>query len=105
MILIKVSQLKKANRLLKDLNSLLSKGMSKIHLKVTIEKIRGTQKVRLQVSSWGAPAHADIIEISNFMLQSKNQSKKVCGFCLVFISKGIMTFQNQRVHGFCGTKL
>ena len=108
MILIKVSQLKKTNRLLKDLNSLLSKGMSKIHLKVTIEKIRGTQKVRLQVSCWGAPAHADIIEISNFMLQSKNQrsaSKKVCGFCLVFISKGIMTFQNQRAHGFCGTKL
>ena len=82
--------------------------MSKIHLKVTIEKIRGTEKVLLQVSCWGGPAHADIIEFSNFMLQSKNQrsaSNKVCGFCLVFISKGIMTFQNQGVHGFRGTKL
>ena len=90
MILIKVSQLKKTNRLLKDLNSLLSKGMSKIHLKVTIEKIRGTQKVRLQVSCWGAPAHADIIEISNFMLQSKNQrsaSKKVWLLSCFFFRK------------------
>ena len=90
------------------MNSLLSKGMSKIHVKVTIEKIRGTQKVLLQVSCWGAPAHADIIEFSNFMLQSKNQrsaSKKVWLLSCFFFSKGIMTFQNQGVHGFCGTKL
>ena len=91
MILIKVSQLKKTNRLLKDLNSLLSKGMSKIHLKVTIEKIRGTQKVRLQVSSWGAPAHADIIEISNFMLQSIKirglRAKKCVAFVLFLFRK------------------
>ena len=45
----------------------LSKGMSNIYIKVTklvFSKLRFSKvKVRLQVSFWGAPAHADIIVI------------------------------------------
>ena len=58
--------------------------MSNIYLKVT-----------LQVSFWGAPTHADIIEFSNLLLQLKNQrsgSKTMCGFTIILILKGIMTF-------------
>ena len=51
-------------------------------------------KVRLQVSFWGAPAQADIIEFSDFLLQFKNQkarSKTARGFSISFILKEIMT--------------
>ena len=44
---------------------------------------------------WGAPTHADIIEFSNFLLQLKNErsgSKSVCGFSVILILKGVMTF-------------
>ena len=45
----------------------LSKGMSNIYIKVTklvFSKLRFSKvKVRLQVSFWGAPTHADIIVI------------------------------------------
>ena len=66
----------------------LSKGMSNIYSTVTIEKIWPTQK----------------FELSNFLLQLKNQrfgSKSVCGFSIAFILKGRMTFRSQRVHAFC----
>ena len=49
---------------------LLSKGMSNINLKVTVEKNRRSQnfdflslKICLQVSFWEGPTHADIIEL------------------------------------------
>ena len=61
------------NRLRKEINRSLIKEMSNIYLKVTIEKKWRAQnfdflglKIRLQVSFWGAPTHADIIEFSNF---------------------------------------
>ena len=57
--------------------------------------------VRLQVSFWGTPTHADIIEFSNFLLRPKNQrsgSKTVCGFSIVLILKGIMT---SKCHALC----
>ena len=44
---------------------------------------------------WGAPTHTDIIEFSNFLLQLKNErsgSKSVCGFSVILILKGVMTF-------------
>ena len=66
----------------------LSKGMSNIYSTVTIEKIWPTQN----------------FELSNFLLQLKNQrfgSKSVCGFSIVFILKGRMMFRSQRVHAFC----
>ena len=76
--------------------------MSCIYLKVTIEKNWRSQNFDIlglnishQVSFWGAPTHADIIEFSNFLLQLKNQksgSKTVCGFSIILILKGIMTF-------------
>ena len=56
------------------------------------------------MSSWGAPTPACIIEFSNFLLQHKNQkseSKTVSDFCIIFILKGIMTFESQTDHGFC----
>ena len=61
-------------------------------LKISIFQI---QKICQQVSYWGAPAHADIIEFLNFLLQLKNQrcgSKTVCGFSIILILKGSMTF-------------
>ena len=54
---------------IKGINRLISKGMSSIYLKVTVEKICRSQnldflslKIFHQVSFWGAPAQADIIE-------------------------------------------
>ena len=77
--------------------------MSKIYLKVTIhEKKWHSQnfdflgfKNLSPGQFWGAPTHEDIIEFSNFLLQLKNQrsgSKTVCGFSIILILKGIMTF-------------
>ena len=76
--------------------------MSNIYLKVTIEKKWSTQNfnsLSLKSSSpgqfLGAPTQADIIEFSSVLLQSKNQtpeSKTACGFSIIFILKGIMTF-------------
>ena len=84
------------------MNSLLSKEMSNIYLKVTIEKNWRSQtfdflslKNSHQVSFWGAPTHADIIEFENFLLQLKNQrsgNKTMCGFSIILSLKGIMTF-------------
>ena len=94
--------IKEINNLLKDINKLLSKGISNIYLKVIIEKKWHTlklnlevKKVRLEVSFRGTPTHAVIIQFSNFLLQLKNQrfgSKTVCGFSIIFILKEIMTF-------------
>ena len=96
------NQIKEINRLRKETNMLLNKGMSNIYVKVTIEKkcllktlILKVYKVRLQVSFWRAPSQEDIIEFLSLLLQLKNQrsrSKTVCGFSINFILKGIMTF-------------
>ena len=43
----------------------------------------------------GSSTHADIIEFSNFLVQFKRQRssiKTVCGFSIIFVLKGIMTF-------------
>ena len=48
-----------------------------------------------QVSSWGAPTLADTIEFQNFLVQLNNErsgSKTMCGFSIILILKGIMTF-------------
>ena len=48
-----------------------------------------------KVTFWGAPAQADIFEFENFLLQLENQRsdvKNVCGFSIILILKGIMTF-------------
>ena len=48
-----------------------------------------------QVRFWGAPTHADIIEFQNFLLQLKDErsgNKAVCGFSIILILEGIMTF-------------
>ena len=76
--------------------------MSNIYLTVTIEKSWSPQNfdfVSLNDLSpcqfWGAPTHAGIIEYQYFLLQLKNQrsrSKTVCGFSIILILKGIMTF-------------
>ena len=68
--------------------------MSNIHLKVTIEKNWGSQnffwvqKISHQVSVWEVPAHTDIIEFQNFLLQLKNKrsgSKTLCSFSIILI--------------------
>ena len=86
------NSVKEINRLRKEINRLLSKGMSNIYLKVTTEK---KWRISYFLSFWGAPTHADIIEFWNFILQLKNQrsgNKSVCGFSIILILKGIMTF-------------
>ena len=54
------------NRLRKELSRLLSKGMSNIYLKVTIDTFSNFDFLGLKNLSpgqfWGAPTHADIIE-------------------------------------------
>ena len=64
------NSVKEINRLIKEINRLLSKEMSNICLKVTIEKKkRGSQnfdflglKNLSPCQFWGAPTHEDIIE-------------------------------------------
>ena len=73
--------------------------MSNICLKVASEKKWGTQNfdfINLKKLSLGKffETHTDI-EFSNFLLQLKNErsgSKTLCGFCIIFILKRIMTF-------------
>ena len=77
------SSIKEINRLRKQINRLLSKGMSNIYLKsycwekVTYSKLfdfkKFVKKVPLQVRFWEAPTHADIIEFWNVSLQLKNK--------------------------------
>ena len=67
-----------------------------------MEKKSPTQNfgfLSLKVSSpyqfLGSSTHADITEFSKFLLKLKNQKfsrKTVCGFSIIFILKGIMTF-------------
>ena len=57
---------KKINRLRKERNTLLGKGMSNVYLKVTIETFSklpysGLKNV-LPGQFWGVPTHTDIIE-------------------------------------------
>ena len=96
------NSIKEINRLREEINRLLSKWMSNIYLKVTIEKNWRSQNFDFlslenlsQVSFLGAPTHADIIEFQSCLLQLKNQksgSKTVCGFSIILTLKGIMTF-------------
>ena len=98
------SSIKEINRLLKEIDRLISKGMSNIYFKVAIE-IKAMYSIlqfsKLKSSSpgqffGGAPSHADIIKFSNFLLQLINQrsgSKIVCGFSIILRLKGIMMFK------------
>ena len=63
------TSVKKINRLRKEINWLLSKGMLNIYLKATTEKNWRSQnfeflslKICHKASFWGAPTHADITE-------------------------------------------
>ena len=88
------NSIKEINRLGKEINRLLSKGMSNIYLKITVEKRWRTQNFDF-INSENLSPCGDIIEFSGFLLQLKNQrsgSKTVCGFSIIFILKGfIMT--------------
>ena len=46
---------------IKDINRSVNKRMPNIHLKITIEK-KFSVPIYLQVSFWGAPTHADMIQ-------------------------------------------
>ena len=60
------NSVKEINRLRREMNRLLSKGMSNIHLKVTIETLSNFnflgQKNLSPGLFWGALTHADIVE-------------------------------------------
>ena len=63
------SSIKEINRWRKEINRLISKGMSTIYSKVTIEKNWRSQNFNFQSIKnlspgqfWGAPTHAYIIE-------------------------------------------
>ena len=97
------NSIKAINRLGKEINRLLSKGMSDIFLKVTIEtfsKLRFTGfKKFVTMSVFG---ELQLMEISlNFKtsccnLKIRSWNKTVCGFSIILILKGIMTFQSQK---------
>ena len=90
-----VNSIKEINRLRKEINRLLSKGISDIYFKVTIGKNWRSLKI-------------SIFLLQNFLLQLKNQrpgSKTACTFSIILILKGIMTFLSQGVHAFCWTKI
>ena len=91
--------IKEINRLRKEINSLLSKGMSNIYLKVTIETFSKSTflgfKNWTQGQFWVAPTHTDIKEFQNLLFQLKNSSsgrETVSGFPIILILKGVMTF-------------
>ena len=90
---------KEINRLRKEINKLLNKGMSNIYLKVTTEmfsKLRFSRfKKFVTRSIFGSLTHTDIIEFGNSFLQLKNQrsgSKTMCDFSIILILKGVITF-------------
>ena len=86
------NSVKEINWLRKEINSLLSKGMSNIDLKVTTEEKKNWRSQNFYFLGlkhlspcqfWGAPAHKDIIDFKNFLLQLQNQrsgSETVCDF-------------------------
>ena len=69
----------------KEINRSISKGMSNIYLKITIEKNWRSQnfdflglKNLAPSSFWGAPTHAQTIEFENVLLQLENLRTKLC---------------------------
>ena len=95
--------IKEINRLRKEINRLLSTGMSNIYLKVTIEEKnwRSQNLNYLDLKNlppgqfWGAPTYEVIVEFENFLLLVKNQrsgTKTACRFSIILILKDIMTF-------------
>ena len=84
--------IKEINRLRKEINRLLIKGMPKIYLKVTIEENWRSQNFNF-LSGWNlspglflrAPTHAVSL---NFQTTC---CKTVCGFSIILILKEIVT--------------
>ena len=82
------NSVKEMNRLKKEINRLLSKEVSNIYSKVTIEeKNWRSQNFNFQglknlspCQFWGAPSHEYIIAFENFLLQLKIRSvePKLC---------------------------
>ena len=52
---------------MKEINRLLSKGMSNIYLKVTTETF---SKLQISVGFWGDPTYTDITEFKKTLIQS-----------------------------------
>ena len=52
---------------MKEINRLLSKGMSNIYLKVTTETF---SKLQFSIGFWGDPTYTDIIEFKKTLIQS-----------------------------------
>ena len=86
------------NRLIKEMNRLLSKRISNIYLKVTIEmfsKLRFSGFTKFVTRSVFGELQLTQISLKNVLLQLKNQtsgSQTMCGFSIFLILKGIMTF-------------
>ena len=95
--------IKEINRPRKEVNRLLSKEMSNIYLKVTIDKkLLLLKKLRFwkfkKFFSDQVVGELQLIEFSNLLLQLKNQgseSKTVCGFFISFTLKGVMTLNSK----------
>ena len=92
------------NRLRKEINRLLSKGMSNIYLKVTIEmfsKLRfsGFKKFvtrsvfgELQLTQISLNFKNSCCNLNSCCNYQTSGSETVCGFCIILILKGIMSF-------------
>ena len=100
------SSIKEIKRLLKEVNRLLSNGMKSFYWQKNFNIL--SLKCTSPNQFLGAPTQTDITEFSKFLLQLRHQRsgiKTMCSFSLIFILKGIMTFQGQTVRVFCWTKI
>ena len=72
--------------------------MSKIHLKVTTEKKRGTQNFDSLSLKNLFPGQLLGSSNKGDVKCSPSESKTVYGFSFIFILKRIMTFSSQKIH-------
>ena len=89
--------MKEINRLRKETNRLLSKGMSNIYLKVTIETFSKLRCLGLKKLLPGQFWEFQLTQISlSFKtsccnLKIRRLRAKLCGFSIILISKGVKT--------------
>ena len=92
--------IKEINRLRKEINRLLIKGMSNVCFKATIKKKWRTQNfdfLSLESSSSGQFLRSSISSRYHWIFKvlvatQRSGSKIICAFSIIFILKGNMTF-------------
>ena len=87
------NSVKEINRLTKEINSLFSKRISNTYLSYYWEKLTFSKLSRYH---W----------ILNFLVKNQRSGRKtVCGFSIILILEGVITYKVESVHAFCLTKI